>query len=131
MNNSLIPEIAKMLGVEIGEEFVIGRNNGLNKRYSFSEKHLLSCNQCVCDETLLNLVKGNITLTKLPWKPNDGDKYWSYSTEVGAVTWFVWSYRFCDKLRLKSNIIFRTEKEAEANVFKVTAWLNGDNDACI
>ena len=115
-----------MLGVETGEEFSVKRPTGVCKRYHFSEKYLLGDTNDICDNTLGCLLNGSLEVTKLPWRPEIGEKYWSYSAEAGLVTWLLWSNRFIDRLRFKNKLVFRTEEEAQAHAADTVNWLAGE-----
>ena len=131
MNNNLIPAIAKMLGVEVGEEFIVKRSNSSARVNYFSSTQLLNKEEGSAPAALVYLLNGTLEITKLPWKPKTGEKYWSYSADIGSVTWYVWGDRFLDKLRFKNNIVFATKEKAEEKVKSIDSWLERENDACI
>lgn len=127
MAKNLIPEICKMLGVELGEEFKIkGREgaiykfivDGLLVSYDDTEKVYTSTNV-----PLVGLVRGDIEIVKLPRKPKKGDVYFTF-TLMGD-KWGTHSYwwgGFPDEYALlDKGWIYRTEKEAEAALPKVAA----------
>lgn len=124
MAKSLIPEIAKMLGVEIGEEFKIkGREyifwfdeNGLIAlRYDGSK--LPSEN---CSKHFGWLLNGGETIVKLPWRPKVGEVYWTFGGKImgDPTIWAIAKANWCglagDILRLEKGWVYRTRKEAEA-----------------
>lgn len=119
MAKNLIPEIAHMLGVEIGEEFKIkGReyifhfvDNGLIA-YRTDGSALLYEN---CLAHFLWLINGEEEIVKLPWKPKKGDAY--YTFEVFRGKWVVrsvwWTGEPCTYALLDKGWVFRTKEEAE------------------
>ena len=127
MAKNLIPEIARMLGVEIGEEFKIkGREGAI---YKFIVDGLLVSDDdaekvyTATHVPLVGLVRGDIEIVKLPWKPKKGDVYFTF-TLMGD-KWGTHSYwwgGFPDEYALlDKGWIYRTEKEAEAALTKVAA----------
>ena len=104
-------EIARMLGVELGEEFEIksvpGKfyiNNGGLKLSGREEMKL--------GATLMCILKGDDEIVKLPWKPKNGDEVWYSSFTYGVVSTIFNSYNSRDLLLYKLGKIYRTEKEA-------------------
>ena len=126
MAKNLIPEIAKMLGVELGEEFKIkGREgaiyrfdaDGLKVIYSY-QKRLTFANMM-----LSSLLAGKVEIVKLPWKPKKGDGY--YTFEIFRGKWVVrslwWTGAPCNYALLDKGWVFRTKEEAEDALTKVAA----------
>lgn len=78
MGKNLIPQIAKILGVELYEEFKIKDRHGeliSDKTYKFGKNTLLYCYQDddICytasRTTLQSLLNGKYEIVKIPWKP--------------------------------------------------------------
>ena len=127
MAKNLIPEIARMLGVEIGEEFKIkGRKGAI---YKFIVDELLVSDDdaekayIATHAPLVGLVKGDIEIVKLPWKPKRGDAY--YTFEIFRGKWVVrslwWTGAPCTYALLDKGWVFRTKEEAEDALTKVAA----------
>ena len=123
MAKNLIPEICKMLGVELGEEFKI---EGDNRTYWFDLDGLHSGEYVAEDEDdamLHDLLCGEVEIVKLPWKPKKGDAY--YTFEVFRGKWVVrsvwWTGEPCNYALLDKGWVFRTKEEAEAALTKVAA----------
>lgn len=125
MAKNLIPEIAKMLGVELGEEFKIkGREGAI---YKFIVDGLLVSDDdaekvyTTAHMPLVGLVRGDIEIVKLPWKPKKGETIYSFTLMYG--NWVVYSYVWlnspCDYALLGKGWVYRTEAEAEAALPKV------------
>lgn len=118
-------QVAKMLGVEMGEEFEIlwpdGRmpydediycfkDNGLYAVYTNVQAHrILAC-----------LLTGAAIVKHKPWKPEFEDIYWRIDLN-GTVTQEVWTNTVFDYNLYKIGNCYRTQKEAEANRDK---WLD-------
>ncbi len=129
MAKNLIPEIAKMLGVELNEEFKIkGREGAI---YKFIVDGLLVSDDdaekvyTTAHMPLVGLVRGDIEIVKLPWKPKKGDVYSTFGRlgdkwVVRSLWWggFPEEYALLDK-----GWVYRSEKEAQAALPKVAAEL--------
>ena len=123
MSKNLIPKIAKLLGVEVGEEFKI---EGDNRTYWFDLDGLHSGEYVAEDEDdamLHDLLCGDIEIVKLPWKPKKGDAYFSFGLlgDKWVVRPFWWDgfpnkYALLDK-----GWVYRTEAEAQDALPKVAA----------
>lgn len=123
---NLIPEICKMLGVELGEEFEVNLN-GWNNTYRFNNNGLYGRTQTekwiACPELFCLLTTGNAEIVKLPWKPRKGDVYYSFA--LLGDTWVVrplWCGDFPNEYALfDKGWVYRTKEEAEAALPKVAA----------
>ena len=128
MSKNLIPEIARMLGVEIGEEFKV--EGVADKTYKFIIDELIVCGEknanhgyVSANMMLVSLAKGNANLIKLPWKPKKGDAYFSFGLlgDKWVVRPFWWDgfpnkYALLDK-----GWVYRSQAEAQAALPKVAA----------
>ncbi len=131
MAKNLIPEICKMLGVELGEEFKV---EGDNRTYWFDLDGLLVSDDdaekvyTATHVPLVGLVRGDIEIFKLPWKPKKGDVYFTFvlmgdKWGVGSLRWdgFPNEYALLDK-----GWAYRTRAEAEDALPKVAAEMGVD-----
>lgn len=124
---NLIPEIAKMLGVELGEEFKIKGYDGLTYKLTDNGLELTAVDDQKTkwfDHGALNsLLKGKMEIVKLPWKPKKGDVYFSF--ELLGDKWIVRSLWWCSSPNeyalLDKGWVFKTTQEAEAALPKVAA----------
>lgn len=132
MSKNLIPQIARMLGVELGEEFKLKNkqdNCVSTELYKFSEDSLLYRYQdqdgyyTALSLTLYHLFRGDCEVIKLPWKPKKGDVY--YTFEIFRGKWVVrslwWTGAPCNYALLDKGWVFRTKEEAEDALTKVAA----------
>lgn len=95
-----MPEIAKMLGVEMGENFKMKTNDctffitisGLHRVVEEKDINIKYENEIL----FLELLKGNIEIEKLPFKPKEGEPYWFWrkfaSDENGKTVWYLDAY---------------------------------------
>lgn len=133
MSKNLIPEICKMLGVEIGEKFKVkGReyifhfvDNGLIAYRT--DGSVLPYENCLAH--FLWLINGEEEIVKMPWKPKKGETYWTFVL-CGVKTWgvinYVWSNGPSRMAVLKAGWVYKTCAEAEAALPKVAAKLGVD-----
>ena len=115
-------EVAKMLGVELGEEFEV-------EKYS-SRKHRITVNgferyedgewlgnHAVDSFIFEKLLTGKYAIKRKPWKPNDGERYW-YVDERGRIWSDYFDYYSCTSHCMnyyKLGNCYRTREEAEVN----------------
>lgn len=119
MIKNLIPEIARLLGVEVGEEFEI-----VNLRVENDEEHtvrftensfqLYTENDGWVDivRPIGGLIIGNFKIIKRPWKPKVGELFYSYVGDNWAIFKDRWLNVVDDLVFLKHGLVFKTEEEA-------------------
>lgn len=123
MGKNLIPEIAKMLGVELGEEFKVkGReyifhfvDNGLIAYRT--DGSVLPYENCLAH--FLWLINGEEEIVKMPWKPKEGQTVYSfYSVGLDGtlkVVDFIWVNDIITfQALVKAGWVYKTRAEAEA-----------------
>ena len=133
MAKNLIPEIAQMLGVELGEEFKI---KGYEEWfYKFDNdrvlmfKHNDDVKMPVAPVSVyvafLALLRGECEIIKLPWKPKEGETYWGfwYSSLNDALILclYTWDNAPANFAFYKAGWVSRTKKEAKDALPKVAA----------
>lgn len=125
MSKNLIPEIARMLGVELNEEFKI---EGDNRTYWFDLDGLHSGEYVVEDEDdamLHDLLCGEVEIVKLPWKPKQDETFYTFGIHATENKWVVVSVKWWDNVKnlalYKIGWIYRTQAEAEAALPAVAA----------
>lgn len=114
MAKNLIPIIAKELGVEIGEEFAIKRQQLL--KYRFNNDVLeFEIRDGVWERSGLLVTELNdIEVIKLPFKPKENEKYWTYFGDKFFVDYTVWANTPFDYGLESIGCVFRTKEEALA-----------------
>lgn len=138
MAKNLIPEICKMLGVEIGEEFQVKGDDELT--YIFTDDGLkitydggIEIAQIAINSAFVALVKGRDEIIKLPWKPKKEERCWYITTDpdcdneeslIAVEDW--WYGSFDEQIALKAGVVFRTREEAEAALPKVAKEMGVD-----
>ena len=125
MAKNLIPEICKMLGVELGEEFKI---EGDNRTYWFDLDGLHSGEYVAEDEDdamLHDLLCGEVEIVKLPWKPKQDETFYTFGIHATENKWVVVSVKWWDNVKnlalYKIGWIYRSQAEAEAALPAVAA----------
>lgn len=133
MDKNIIPQIAEMLGIVLGEEFKVDiaaedeifriTENGLEL------KKLESDSSDNTGETTLQvwktiptsfvkLLTGEAKIVKLPFNPKQGDAYWTFYHSTFSDKWLVtsvtWTNTVTDIAKLKVGWCYRTEAEAKS-----------------
>lgn len=122
MAKNLIPEIAKMLGVELGEVFTLkGYEHDeyrISEKYGLAHRHRTFREEWQTAETMFrDLIYGRAKIIKLPWKPKEGDTYYTFYAHEDT-PWMVVNYEWdnnpIDFSSLKAGWVYKTRAEAEA-----------------
>lgn len=114
-------QFAEMLGLELGQEFVIIDDDGtINEdTYKFEEDGLYYKNKQFKDwsvepsTTVNKLISGYFKAVPKPWKPKYGEQYWFYSLKNVQACFSLFGNCFEDYAIWKSGNFFRTKEEAE------------------
>jgi hypothetical protein len=114
-------EVAKMLGVELGERFKINFDiyNSSNHNFDYflteagiivdKEGYLCSSNDILCE-----ILYGHYTIKRKPWKPSLDEQYY-YVDELGHPCSDPWVNSVLDITLYRVGNCYRTKEEAEAN----------------
>ncbi|MCB6570007.1 hypothetical protein LI142_10900 [Eubacterium limosum] len=90
MEKNYIPEVARMLGVEIGEEFDILDENGDARGWNshkFTKEMMVNCMGGEARGWLVYyLLTGEYTLQKRPWRPKEGEGYYYIRSTDGFLS---------------------------------------------
>lgn len=124
MSKNYMPEVARMLGVEIGEEFDIFDNDGekiVYSPYKITDNAIVDCEGDPIPGLFYDLLTSKYTLQKCPWRPKDGEKYWLITNEE-ELTWRYF-YESCivELALLNMGNCFPTKKAAKAAVPEMLA----------
>lgn len=131
MAKNLIPDVAQMLGVEIGEEFKVDRYEYDGLTFKFAENMLMSRSDLKGAEwgityvILSELLGGDAEIVKIPWKPKEEEHYYTFTSTYKYTKWKIglncWHTEPQNLAFLKAGWVFRTRQEAEAALPKVAA----------
>lgn len=119
MSKNFIPQIAHMLGVELGEEFQVKGDDEMT--YIFTDDGLkityaggIEISQISTNSALVALVKGEEEIIKLHYRPAYRQKYWTFGLKNGI--WVVvpreWEDYPAEILLADKGWTYRTRKEA-------------------
>lgn len=132
MNNHMA-EVAKLLGVELGESFKIVDNNSgkYHNYYRLTEEKGIEVSddnanwEMAIAGVLKWLLMGDARIIKLPWKPSHGDKYWTPTVNNVEMSAFEsrWSNSDNDYYRYEHGFICRTKEEADELTEKLLAMV--------
>lgn len=112
-NKNYMEQIAKMLGVEIGEEFKVYRGNSIVDRYKFTQNGLIYADTAKSNEIILEDILTGQCYIKKQWKPKEDDIYYVPSPgEPALCKKFTWKDDEIDNHCYENNIICKTEEEA-------------------
>lgn len=127
MAKNLMSEVARMLGVELGEEFKIKGYDGLTYKLTDNGLELTTVDGQKTkwfDHGALNsLLKGKMEIVKLPWKPKKGEDYYTFGSvsERWEAIQQTWTNHPFDLALIDKGWVYRTQKEAEAALPAVAA----------
>ena len=129
-----IPQVAKMLGVEVGERFKIIVNgmekkglfyfeNGAIGSGFFEENH-----QDTINWILIALIFGEAKIKKLPWKPKMKEMYYSPWVDGGKLDYIYlsWNNDSVNLARYDAGLVCRTKEEAIDKAKKMLAAVKDD-----
>ena len=136
MSKNHMAEVAKILGVELGEPFKItsGIQDDYQSYYRFTESSGIEISddgitwKMTSVATLLKyLLMGDIRIVKLPWKPREGEKY--YVPRIAIRPYdrhycYYWDNSGVDIKRYDMGIVCKTPEEAIALTEKMLEAIN-------
>lgn len=130
MAKNYMQDVARMLGVELGEEFKL---DGGEKKYKFTENGLyfyVSDRWWQCSNFLLpRILRGNVEIIKLPWQPKHNETFYRPWRNFTGATSEYWNNAVTDFALKEAGMIFRTAEECEAALPALRKkYLGGDDD---
>ena len=129
MAKNYMAEVAKMLGVEIGEEFTvpnkvatlkISAKDGL--MYKFKDEGEWQSGA----SDLQDLLIGEVEIVKLPWKPKNKEGYYYPCTYEQEVFYALWVGSTFNYAMYNLGMCYRTREEAEAHFAEDYKKLTGE-----
>lgn len=134
---NLIPQIAEMLGVELGEEFKIKGyeewfykfDNDRVLMFKHNDDVKMPVTPVSVYVAFLALLRGECEIIKLPWKPKIFDTYWTFKAahiNVWCITDARWTNNPNDVAALKEGWVYRTKEEAKNALPAVAAEMGVD-----
>ena len=136
MSKNLMPEVAALLGVEYNEKFQVdthGTEFAKGNLFCFNEKNGLLMIypdgvSCSANELVYGILCGYYKIVKLPWKPKNGEIYWTImftSDDKPSAQRLVWSGDSIDFIKKALGLVYRTKEEAEAHLAEDYERLTG------
>lgn len=116
MAKNYMADVARMLGVELGEEFKISCVNGTYKFTTDGLKFKVS-EEWIVASFMSDLLTGKHKIIKLPWQPKVGDVYYrprDYHTAFSEAVTDFWRDTVNDFALKEAGMIFKTKEECEA-----------------
>ena len=143
MSKNYMAEVAKLLGVELGESFEITSNTqgDYHNYYRFTENNCLEISNdgvewktTIAAVLLKHILMGDIRIVKLPWRPwrpQIREKY--YVPRIAIRPYdrhycYYWSNSGVDIKRYDMGIVCKTPEEAIKLANKMLAVLKEDRD---
>ena len=122
MRKNYMAEVAKLLGVELGESFKITSDTqgDYHNYYRLTENNCLEMSDdgvewkmTTAAVLLKHILMGDIRIVKLPWRPSRDDVYYMPSvTSVGKYIKLFWTGSRNDEISYQQGLVLRTKKEA-------------------
>ena len=129
MNQNLMPVVAKLLGVELGEEFIIeNKDRKETVVLAMDGFHVIQPNNVVGPDhgkLLSKLLQGLYDVKKKPWEPKYKEYYYCPSITQRMVIEFLWIGDTHDYVMKALGMIYRTREEAEAHLAEDYERLTG------
>lgn len=133
MAKNLMPEIAKLLGVEYGEKFQLdthGTEFAKGNLFCFNENNGLLMVYpdgvvCSANELVYGILCGYYKIVKLPWEPKNCDDYYVLDARTGIIECYSWGATTFDLAVKAMGIIYRTEAEAKTHMAEDYERLTG------
>ena len=132
MNKNLMPQIAEMLGLQLGEEFKVKGYDELTYRFTNDGLELthdsgIELAKISANVAFVDLVNGKDEIIKLPWKPKAGEPYYSFGGRffgdptVWIVVDVIWQGLAYDVAMFDKGWVYKSKEEAKAALPKVAA----------
>ena len=139
MRNNYMAEVAKLLGVELGESFKITSDTQGDYQGDYQNYYRFTENNCfetsddgvewkttIVAVLLKHILMGDIRIVKLPWRPQIREKYYVPRIAIrpkDRYYWYHWQNSNADIKRYDMGIVCKTPEEAIALTEKMFAAL--------
>ena len=120
MAKNCMAAVAKLLGVELGEEFIIENKDSKETVVLAADGfHVIQPNNVVGPDhgkLLSKVLQGLYEVKKKPWEPKNCDDYYVLNVETGRIECYSWGATTFDLAVKSLGIIHRTKEEAKAHL---------------
>ena len=119
MAKNCMSAVAKLLGVELGEEFIIENKDRKETVVLAADGfHVIQPNNVVGPDhgkLLSKVLQGLYEVKKIPWEPKEDERYYIPSVSSQCVQKYFWHEYTLDFAMKALGMIYRTKEEAEAH----------------
>ena len=119
MAKNCMDAVAKMLGVELGEEFIIeNKDRKETVVLAMDGLHVIQPNNVVGPDhgkLLSKVLQGLYEVKKVPWEPKKDERYYIPSVSSQCVQKYFWQEYTLDYAMKAIDMVYRTQEEAEAH----------------
>lgn len=127
MANNHMEEIAKLLGVELGEKFIV-KNYERTEEVVLCKGGLFVCSngeETYNPKLFAKILCGVYEIWRKPWEPKEGEIYYCPAVCSRKVLRVTWHFNTHDYALKALGMVYRTKEEAEANLSKDYEKLTG------
>ena len=129
MGKNLMPDVAKLLGVGLGEEFIIeNKDHKETVVLAMDGFHIIQPNNVVGPDRgklLSKVLQGLYEVKKKPWEPKYKETYYRPNIIYKRVSDVLWHGSALDYALKSLGMIYRTREEAEAHLSEDYKRLTG------
>ena len=119
MGKNLMPDVAKLLGVELGEEFIISNADRKETVVLAADGfHVIQPNNVMGPDhgkLLSKVLQGFYEVKKKLWEPKYGEIYYFLGINEKEIMSYPWENDTFDYAMKALGMIYRTREEAEAH----------------
>ena len=116
MAKNLMPEVAKLLGVELEEKFIIENKKRKMQAVLYADRLHNSTGYCLGGPNsylLQDVLCGLYEVKELPWEPQKGDIVFYLNTTRKLIGRYDWRGDTWDLALKALGVVYRTQAEAE------------------
>lgn len=132
MSKNYMAGVAELLGVELGEVFKISDDNCTGSfYYQLTKENGIKYSKDNInwkrgmEMILIDILLGYVRISKLPWKPTKGEKYYVPNIFVQDLwAYYSWNDDAYDEELYKRGVVFKTTEEAITAAEKMLAAIN-------
>lgn len=115
MAKNYMADVAKLLGIELEEEFMVTEDESIYKLTKDGLEYKSdNGNWYYANDVFLNLLDGTIEIIKLPWQPKKGDEYYYPGEGFNNICRALWENTVFDFAYKEAGLVFKTYEECKA-----------------